>query len=221
MNKEEILEELRSTISGKTFDALLPPILFAIINALFDLTLATGAAFVIAAFLGIFRFIKKQNWFYALGGFLAVSLAAGFAYFTGSAANYFVGSLVNSAFLFLVTLLSLLIGKPIAAWLSHITRGWPLDWFWRRDVKPAYREVTWIWTILLLLRFLIRLFFFQRGSATELALVNTITGWPLMLPVLVLSYIYGVWRLKNLKGPGVEEFQRGDQPPWKGQTRGF
>ena len=221
MNKQEILEELRSTLSGKTFDALLPPILFALVNALFDLTLAAGAAFLMAAILGFFRFFKKQNWFYALGGFLAVSLAAGFAYITDNATNYFIGSLINSALVFFVALLSLIIGKPIAAWLSHITRGWPLSWFWRKDVKPAYREVTWIWTILLLLRFLIRLFFFQQGSATELAFINTLTGWPMMVPVLVLSYIYGVWRLKNLKGPGVEEYQRGDTPPWKGQTRGF
>ena len=221
MNKEEILEELRSTLSGRTFDALLPPIIFALINAFFDLTLATGAAFVIAAFLGFFRFLKKQNWFYALGGFLAVSLAASFAYLTGSAANYFVGSLVSSAFLFLVAFVSLVTGKPLAAWLSHLTRGWPLDWFLRKDVKPAYLEVTIVWTVLLFFRFFIRLIFFQRGSATELAFVNTLSGWPMIVPVLVLSYIYGIWRLKKLKGPGVEEYQRGDQPPWKGQTRGF
>lgn len=221
MNKQELLEELRSTLSGKTFDALLPPILFALINALFDLTPATLGAFGIAGLLGVYRFFKKQNWFYALGGFLAVSLAAGFAYYTGTAANYFIGSIVNGALLFLLAFISLLIGKPLAAWLSHITRGWPLSWFWRRDVKPAYREVTLVWTILLFIRFAVRLFFFQRGSATELAFVNTLTGWPMMVPVLVLSYIYGVWRLKKLQGPGVEEYQRGDSPPWKGQTRGF
>lgn len=221
MNKQEILEELRSTISGRTFDALLPPILFALINAFFDLTMATVGAFLIAACLGIFRFLKKQNWFYALGGFLAVSLAASFAYFTGSAANYFVGSLIGSAFVFFVAFISLVIGKPLAAWLSHLTRGWPLSWFWRKDVKPAYREVTWIWTILLLFRFFVRFFFFQRGSAVELAWINTLSGWPLIVPVLILSYIYGIWRLRNLKGPGVEEYQRGEKPPWKGQTRGF
>lgn len=221
MNKQEILEELRSTLSGRTFDALLPPILFALINAFFDLTIATLGAFLIAAFLGIFRFFKKQNWYYALGGFLAVSFAAGFAYFTGSAANYFLGSLISSAFMFLVAFVSLVIGKPLAAWLSHLTRGWPLSWFWRKDVKPAYREVTWIWTILLLFRFFVRFFFFQRGSAVELAWINTISGWPMIVPVLTLSYIYGIWRLKNLKGPGVEEYQQGEKPPWKGQTRGF
>jgi len=221
MNKQEILEELRSTLSGKTFDALLPPILFALINAFFDLTIATVGAFLIAAFLGIFRFFKKQNWFYALGGFLAVSFAAGYAYFTGSAANYFVGSLISSAFVFLLAFGSLLIGKPLAAWLSHLTRGWPLSWFWRKDIKPAYREVTWIWTFLLFIRFLIKLFFFQRGSATELAWINTALGWPMIVPFLILSYIYGIWRLRKLKGPGVEEYQRGDQSPWKGQTRGF
>ncbi len=221
MNKEEILDELRSALSGRTFDALLPPIIFAVMNAFFDLTVAAITSIVIAVILGLVRLIKKQNWFYALGGFLAVSFAAGFAYFTGSAANYFFASLISSGFVFLLALGSLLLGRPLAAWLSHLSRGWPLSWFWRRDVKPAYREVTMVWTVLLFARFFIRLFFFQRGSAVELAWINTLSGWPLILPVLILSYVYGIWRLKNLQGPGVEEYQKGEKPPWKGQTRGF
>jgi hypothetical protein len=38
---------------------------------------------------------------------------------------------------------------------------------------------------------------------------------------LVISYIYGTWRLKYLRGPSVEEFRAGAEPPWTGQRRGF
>jgi hypothetical protein len=39
--------------------------------------------------------------------------------------------------------------------------------------------------------------------------------------VLAVSYVYGIWRLRKLGGPGVEEFESGKEPPWDGQTRGF
>jgi len=39
--------------------------------------------------------------------------------------------------------------------------------------------------------------------------------------LLVVSYLYGIWRLGNLEGPSVEEFKLGQEPPWEGQKRGF
>jgi len=62
---------------------------------------------------------------------------------------------------------------------------------------------------------------FRRGDAAQLAWANTLLGWPVTILVLVISYIYGIWRLRKLGGPGVEEFTEGADPPWKGQTRGF
>jgi hypothetical protein len=39
--------------------------------------------------------------------------------------------------------------------------------------------------------------------------------------VLVLSYIYGIWRLRKLKGPGIDEYLENKTAPFRGQTRGF
>jgi hypothetical protein len=152
---------------------------------------------------------------------LAVGFAAGLALLTQNAANYFIPGLISSAVLLALAIGSLIIGKPLAAWASHLTRGWPLDWFWRADVKPAYREVTWMWLFFIAGRFVIQLSLFQRGQTGQLAWANTLLGWPVTIVVLVVSYIYGIWRLRKLGGPGVEEFQAGKEPPWKGQTRGF
>jgi hypothetical protein len=109
----------------------------------------------------------------------------------------------------------------LAAWLSHLTRGWPLDWFWRDDVKPAYQEVTWVWALLTAMRLAIQVLLFQRGDTAALGWANVLLGWPVTIAVLVLSYIYGIWRLRQLGGPGVHEFREGKEPPWEGQTRGF
>ena len=217
----KILEELRSVVSGKTFDALLPPLVFVVANGLFGLDAAVLGALTLACVLGANRLLRKQPWQYALGGLAVVALAAGLAYLTRSAASYFIPAIITSGLLLTLALASLVAGKPMAAWVSHLTRGWPLEWFWREDVKPAYGEVTWFWASFFLMRLVVQIALFQQGDALRLAWANTLLGWPVTIPVLILSYLYGIWRLRHLGGPGVQEFQAKKGPPWQGQTRGF
>ena len=217
----EIWDELKSVLSGKTIDALLPPIIYAVVNAIFDLEMAVITAIIAALLLFVYRIIRKQRWAYALGGMLAVVLAAGLAWLTRNAASYFIPAMVGSGVLLLASILTVVIGKPLAAWASHLTRGWALNWFWRKDVKPAYVEVTLLWTLFFGVRLSLQFMLFQRGSAATLAWANTLLGWPVTLFVLVISYVYGIWRLRRLGGPGVDEFIEGVEPPWKGQTKGF
>lgn len=217
----EIGEELKSVLSGRTVDALLPPILFVIVNAIFSLKAAVISALGLAVLMASLRIIRRQPWFYALGGLLGVGLAAGLALLTRNAASYFLPAIFSSALMALIALGSLILGKPVAAWLSHLTRGWPLDWFWRDDIKPAYREVSWLWLLLILMRLGVQILLYQQGDAATLAWANALLGWPVTIAVLVLSYVYGIWRLHQLGGPGVHEFREGKASPWEGQTRGF
>jgi len=121
MTRTEISEELRSVISGKTLDAVFPPLVFLLANGLF----------------GLIR---------------AAAIAAGFALIANNAANYYFPKIITSAGLFLI---------------------------------------------------------------------NTLLGFPVTIAVLVLSYVYGIWRLKQLGGPGIDEFRAHAPKPWRGQTRGF
>lgn len=218
---KELLEELKTVVSGKTFDALLPPLVFVIINGLFNLNIAAASALGLAVIICIIRLFRRQAWQYALGGLLGVALASGLAYLTRSAVSYFIPAIISSALLFLLALGSILAKKPLAAWASHLTRGWPLKWFWRKDVKPAYLEVTLFWTALIAIRLIAQVTLYQAGDAARLAWVNTLLGWPVIIVVLTITYIYGIWRLRRLGGPGVDEFNAGKEPPWEGQKRGF
>jgi hypothetical protein len=219
--KEELLEELRTVISGNTMDAAFPPLLFVLLNNRVDLGWASLVASLSALVMTLLRYYQKQRWHYSLGGLLGVIITSGFSYISGNASNYFLPGILTSGFFLVVTLVSLLVDKPLAAWASHISRGWSIDWFWRSDVKPAYREVTWIWTLLLLMRVTLLVILFRSNQLTQLFIWKTLLGWPLTIGVLLVSYIYGIWRLKRLGGPGVEEFTSGKTAPYKGQTRGF
>lgn len=221
INFEEIGQELKSILTGKTLDALLLPLAFALTNAFFGLTAGALAALGLGLVLVVIRLVQKQPWTYTLAGMALVGLAAGLTLLTKDAVNYFLPALITSGVLVLAALTSLALGKPLAAWASHLTRGWPLDWFWRDDVRPAYREITWAWMAFFLFRLGLQLTLYLRGQAGALAWTETLLGWPVTLIVLVASYIYGIWRLRQLGGPGVDEFIAKSPPPWQGQTRGF
>jgi hypothetical protein len=107
------------------------------------------------------------------------------------------------------------------AWTSYIARRWPLDWYWHPKARPAYNEVTLAWAVFFAIRLGLQWSLFQEQAAGLLGVVQVVTGWPATIALLVISYLYGSWRLRHLKGPSVEEFKAGAEPPWTGQRRGF
>ncbi len=221
MSGKEILEELRSVLSGKTLDTIIPPLVFIIANGIFGLTIGVVSAVLFAFLVGLWRIYRKEDWHYATIGFVIVLFASAFAFFAGNADNYVIPDIVSSVFLLSIALASLVVGLPMAAYLSHITRGWPLGWYWRKDVRPAYRDVTLFWALYFFIRLVIQILLFLNSDVNTFVLVEILLGMPLTIIVLVGSYIYGIYRLKQLGGPGVDEYKEGTEAPWRGQTRGF
>jgi hypothetical protein len=218
---QEILEELTSILKGNTLDAMVPPLIFVFMNRFFSLPIAIFSAIGVAASFGLTRIIKQQKSIYALTGLGGVLLAGGFALFANNATNFFLPGIISNVFFLLMMFVSIVIGRPLAALASHITRGWSFDWFLRPDIKPAYTEVTWMWLALFIMRTALQIFLYTQESIDQLAWTNLLLGLPFTILVLVISYVYGIWRLKQLKGPGIVEFNEHKHPPYKGQTRGF
>lgn len=217
----DIQAELQQFLSGKTIDVLIPPIIYVLLNNFFTLKTAVFFAITVAVIFAIVRLLKKESILYALGGVLSVAFASSFALLSDNATNYFLPKIIGSGFLFILLLLSLLVKRPAAAIMSHLARGWSFEWFMREDIKPAYREVTIVWTLLAFMRMVIQIKLYQRGNVTEIGWASILLGFPATLTVLILTLIYGIWRLKKLGGPGIHEFEAGKEPPWEGQKKGF
>ena len=218
---KEILSELKMVLKGNTLDALLPSLLFVFLQSPLGLNTSALVAVLSSFLLTGYRIVRKQKSFYALLGVLGVLFSAGYAAFSGSAENYYLPRLFNGTLLVLVSFGSILFGRPLAALLSHLSRGWPMGWFLRKDVKPAYREVTFIWSVLLLMRLLVQWNLYRGGDLNRLFFINFLMGTPATIVILVLSYVYGIYRLKMLAGPSVDEYLENAPGPWKGQKKGF
>jgi hypothetical protein len=219
----ELLQELKIVFSGKnkTIDTIIPPLLFALVNAYAGLLPATVTALALAAIMTVIRVVCAESPGYAISGFVLTGISAGLAWFTQNAVSFFLPSILTGGILLLAALISIIIKKPLAALSSHLTRSWPLDWYWLNSILPAYIEVTWIWAAFIAARLTVMLVLYQSGDVTTLGWLNTLLDWPVTVAVLVISYIYGLWRLSTLHGPGVDEYISGLPAPWMGQKRGF
>ena len=216
-----IKEELMRIYSSKTLDALLPPIVFVLSQNRVGIKIGLIAALSLSLLIAGYRTIKGQKLIYAAAGILGVTLAGGYAYYMGNAQSYFLPKLITSGLGVIATFLSLIFGKPLAAYLSHLSRGWPINWYWRNDVKPAYTEVTFVWGLLFALRLMILFNLYKTGEVSTLLWIDLILGTPATIITLVLTYLYGSARLKKLNGPGIDEFIEHKKPSFIGQHRGF
>jgi uncharacterized membrane protein len=218
---KDLLSEIKLIFTGKTLDAIIPPLIFVIINGYLGLSIAIIVSLVIALIFFIYRVVSKQSFSYALFGLVGILLAGGFAFVANNATNFFLPDIITNGFILLLSIGSLIVDKPIAAYLSHLTRGWALNWFWRKDIIPAYREVTYMWTAFFLIRTIIQVVLFIGNDVNALLWTSTIMGLPATFLILTISYVYGIWRLKQLGGPGIDEFDANKKPPYRGQNRGF
>ena len=219
----ELSEEFRLVFTGRSnlADSIVPPVIFLIINALLGFQVAMWGSLAVALLITLFRLSRRQPLRYALGGIGGVVLAILIAQLLGRAEGYFLPGIITGGLTVIGCLASVIAGRPLVAWTSYIARRWPLDWYWHPKVRPAYNEVTLAWAVFFAIRLGLQWSLFQEQAAGLLGIIQVVTGWPATIALLVISYLYGTWRLRHLRGPSVEEFRAGAEPPWTGQRRGF
>jgi len=220
---QELWEEFQAVFAGRgnLVDTVIPPVLFVGLNALAGFSAALWGALGVSLLFAAARLIRRQPVRYALGGLGGVGLAVLIAWLVGRAEGFFLSTILTGAGTMLLMVISLVAGRPLVAWSSHLARRWPRDWYWHPRVRPAYSEVTWLWLVVFALRLSLQWAVLQREDSALLAVTNLVTGWPATILLLAVSYLYGTWRLHNLGGPSIEEFKTGAEPPWTGQRRGF
>lgn len=219
---KELLSEFRTVLKGSKFiDTILPPLSFILVNYFGGLVPAIISALLVVFGIVLYRLNQKNTTQYAAFGAAGVLIAVVLAWVSGKAEGFFVPSLISSGGTVLLCLVSLIIQRPLTALSSMITRRWPSDWYWHPKVLPAYMETTLLWTLFFALRFWWQIRLFIETQITALGWVNIFMGWPALIALLAITYLYGTWRLRKLGGPSIEEFKQNLPPPWQGQQQGF
>ena len=137
---------------------------------------------------------------------MGLSVAAEFHKDSGSEAGFFLPGFVSAAVTILLCVVSVALNRPMVAWTSFLTRRWPLNWYWHPKVLPAYNEVTIFWGVAFAARLGLEYQLYRSDELNALGAVRIFLGWPFIIALLIVSYVYGLWRLGQLKGPSVDEF---------------
>ena len=173
-------------------DSALPAVVFALVYAVSGRSLHTAvwSAVGVGLALLVFRLARREQIRNAVGGFLAVALAAGLALVTGRAQDYYLVSLLRSAGLLIGYAVSILVGYPVIGLIVGAARG-RLTAF-RDDPHQlrAYRRATWIWVLLFALRLGIRYPLQRAGQVGWLGFTDVAMGWPLFALTIVATYVY-------------------------------
>jgi Protein of unknown function (DUF3159) len=219
----EVVDEFRSVVlgQGRLLDAVLPSLVFLVVRALADDRAAMLAALLAGASVVLFRVLRRQPPLTAVFGLLGSVLAFLVALGYQRAELFFLPDVITNLVVAAACLVSAALRRPLVAWTSHLVRRWPREWYWHPRVLPAYRETTLAWAVFFLLQAGIQGALVVRQEVGLTAISNILNAWPATAVLLVLTYLYGTWRLPRLAGPSVEEYRKGSPPPWSGQSRGF
>ena len=219
----EILDELRGLLSGRAgiADGVLPPLLFVVVNAVWGVVPAAIGGLVSALAITTIRLAWGRPTRFAISGLAGVAIAAGLALRSQNAEDFFLPGIVSGMVTTMALLGSLVVRRPLVAFTSWLTRGWPIEWYWHDRVRPAYTRATLLWAGFFGTRTLVQWRLFVDGEVEWLAAVRIGLGWPALLALLVVTYVLGRKWLVSLEGPSVDEFRNDDPPPWSGQEAGF
>jgi len=220
---KDIYDELRKIVFSRPgmTDLVLPPMVFLIMNlAAGFYTALLVSIFMTTGFI-IYRWIRKESVKRSLEGLIVTLIAFGLVFLLKREEGIFLPSMLTGAVTIILALLSIAAKRPLVAWASFMSRGWPLDWYKHPRVRPAYTETTWLWVLYFSLRLAGQVIYFQQGNMDQLVFFNFLLGWPGILTLLIITYIYGIIRLGKLGGPSVDEFRNSTDPPWEGQKKGF
>lgn len=219
----QLIDEMRGLLAGRAgvADGVLPPLVFVVANAIAGLQPAIVAASVVAVGIVGVRLATGRPLRYAMSGVFGTAIAIAVTARSGRAESYFLPGIVTGAATTIALVISLVVRRPLVAYASWATRGWPLGWFWHDRVRPAYSLVTWIWVAFFGIRTSVQAVLYLDGNVTTLGAVRIATGWPGLLGLLVVTYIVGRKKLESLNGPSVDEFEAMQPPPWSVQSHGF
>ena len=166
-------------------EAALPFIAFTITwVARRDLYLALGAALAAAIVMGLVRLIQRQSLKFVLQAVIPTAIAALVASRTGRAEDIFLPGILYNGGLAVVSVLTIVIGKPLVGFLIGAAINDPTGWMADRGLVRLSTRLTAVLTVPYLVRFVVQLPLFLAGNIIWLAVAKVALGWPLLLGAL-------------------------------------
>jgi hypothetical protein len=176
-------------------DSGLPVIVFVVANAIGGLRVAIWSAIGAGVLLFVVRLARREPVQQAIGGLLAVAIAAFIAARTGQARGYFLFGIWRNLIYGAVFLGSVLVRWPLLGLAWEYLEGRGQAWRHNRTLMRTYTATTLLWAAVFFSRTLVQHFFYQRNATGWLAATSLAMGYPLFAVVGVIS----VWAIRRAR----------------------
>lgn len=170
-------------------ESVLPSLLFLVTYTITkNLWWSVAAPVAIAVVFLVIRLVGRQAVTTAIAGLLGIVISAVIAILTGRPENNFVPGFFINAGILLITVVTLVIRRPLIGLVASLLLSDPE---WRSDraqLRVAY-IATWLWVGLAVIRLGVELPLYFAGATSALAAARLITGVPLYALILWLTWL--------------------------------
>ncbi|MEU0763667.1 DUF3159 domain-containing protein [Streptomyces microflavus] len=192
---------------GMIYSAL-PALAFVVANAMGGLAVGIMVALGIAVIIGIERLVRKESVSPALGGVLGVAIAAGVAWWTGSAKDYFLLGIWLSLAGAVLFLGSVAVRWPLAGVIWNSMTGKGQVWRKERRSRFYFDIATVTLALIFAARFVVQQYLYTQDEVGSLGVAKIVMGYPLLAVGLLVT----AWAVRasdrRLRALGLIEAKR-------------
>ena len=145
---------------------------------------ALGAALGIAVILGVVRLVQHQSLKYVASAIIPTAIAAFVATRTGRAEDVFLPGILYNGGLGVISLLTVLIRRPLVGFVIGAAVGDPTGWIKDRGLVKMTSKLTLVLAVPYFTRFIVQLPLFLAGQVVWLGVAKVVLGWPLLIAAL-------------------------------------
>ena len=145
---------------------------------------ALGTALGVAVILGVVRLVQHQSLKYVASAIIPTAIAALVATRTGRAEDVFLPGILYNGVLAVVSLLTVLIRRPLVGFVIGAAVGDPTGWIKDRGLVKMTSKLTLVLAVPYFTRFIVQLPLFLAGQVVWLGVAKVVLGWPLLIAAL-------------------------------------
>ena len=199
--KKSALEQAGGT-KGMVYSAL-PALAFVVANSARGLKFAIVASVALALGITVERLVRKESLAPAFGGMFGVAIAAGVAWWTGSAKDYFVIGIWASLAGAVAFLASVVARWPLAGLIWNSATGKGNVWREDKVSRRYYSVATLVLAAVFGARFAVQQYLYQADEVGSLGVAKIAMGYPLLgVGLLVVAWAARASN-KRLKAVGL------------------
>ncbi|SES33373.1 DUF3159 domain-containing protein [Lentzea albida] len=176
---------------GFAYSAI-PVAVFVATNAFLPLIAPITISVAVGLAITAYRLGRGERFSTAAGGLLGLAVAIGVVTVTGSARDFFVVGIWAYLLVFVVTLSSVLVRRPLSGVAWNLVHGGKHSWRADRDVLRAHDVATLAAAAVSGARFAVQQWLYANDETGWLGVVRIAMGWP--LTILAALVVVWAWR---------------------------